>query len=45
MRESFKNTVEFFGEDSKTVTSEGFFGIFWTFIKELEVNIMYIIII
>jgi len=36
MRESFKSTVEFFGEDSKTVTSEGFFGIFWTFIKELE---------
>jgi len=36
MRETFKTTVEFFGEDPKTVTSEGFFGIFWTFIKELD---------
>eukprot|EP00833_Pecoramyces_ruminatium_P017470 jgi/Orpsp1_1/1191502/evm.model.d7180000086404.2 len=36
MRESFKSTVEYFGEDIKTTTSEGFFGIFKTFIKELE---------
>jgi len=39
MRDSFKNIVEYFGEDIKTATSEGFFGIFWTFLKELEVNI------
>ena len=37
MRESFKNIVEYFGEDVKTTTSEGFFSIFKTFIKELEV--------
>ncbi|OUM65318.1 hypothetical protein PIROE2DRAFT_60114 [Piromyces sp. E2] len=36
MRDSFKNVVEYFGEDIKTATSEGFFGIFWTFLKELE---------
>jgi hypothetical protein len=36
MRESFKNIVEYFGEDVKTTTSEGFFSIFKTFIKELE---------
>ncbi|ORX81591.1 FH2-domain-containing protein [Anaeromyces robustus] len=36
MRETFKNTVEYFGEDIKTITSEGFFSIFWTFLKELD---------
>ncbi|ORX59890.1 FH2-domain-containing protein [Piromyces finnis] len=36
MRESFKGIVEYFGEDIKVATSEVFFGIFWTFLKELE---------
>lgn len=38
MESSFKGCVEFFGEESKTATPESFFGVFNTFMKNLEVT-------
>ncbi|KAJ3316974.1 hypothetical protein HDU76_001433 [Blyttiomyces sp. JEL0837] len=36
MDTAFKTTVEFFGEDPKTATPEGFFSIFWKFVADLD---------
>ncbi|KAJ3079256.1 Dishevelled associated activator of morphogenesis 2 [Quaeritorhiza haematococci] len=36
MESAFKSCVEYFGEDPKTAVPETFFGIFWTFLSNLE---------
>jgi len=39
MEDSFKELVQYYGEDPKSTTPESFFMVFWNFAQNLDVSI------